>query len=50
MQPVGELYRKCGLVFLKFWLIRFLNGLLVGASQKKPIFGAWEKNLFLWRQ
>jgi hypothetical protein len=46
MQPVGDLYIECGLLFLKILVVQFLNGLLVGASQKNH-FWRLEKNRFL---
>jgi hypothetical protein len=52
MQPLGDLYIQCGLVFFKNWVIQFWNDFLVGSSQKDIYFLRLEnkKYIFVQRQ
>ena len=36
MQPIGELYLQCGLIFYKNGMVPFCNIILVDDSQKAP--------------
>ena len=36
MQPIGDLYLKCVLIFLQNMLLHFFNIFLVDASKKAP--------------
>ena len=49
LQPICELYLKCGLIFYKNGVVNFFNIFLVDASQKAPFLalGKWKMYFLL---